>query len=96
MEIKTLNDVIQDMSPEAQARIERGAEEFALQIEATRLNSPEVKLLVDHLQALGARVVAKFPDGSELELHISGVHTWRSSAVPNHEDSNGEGASRKT
>lgn len=73
-----LHDVIRRMATDAPSEREHAAEEFLQLFEAAQLKSDEVKHFVARLQEVGARVIAKFPDGREQYLPLSGFHVWQS------------------
>jgi uncharacterized protein YuzE len=85
-QFEPLHDVIRRMSSDEPAECECAAEELLLLIDTTQLKSAEVKRFVAHIQELGARVFARFPDGRELYLPISGFHAWKGRDCANRGD----------
>ena len=65
------------MSADETTEREHAAEEFLLLFEAAQLKGAAVDRFVEHLKQMGARVFARFPDGRELQLPLSGFDVWQ-------------------
>ena len=67
---ETLDDFIARLPLSEQKAIEEGAEELALEIEAARIKGKAAEQFGQHLNSLGASLIARLPSGREIDLTI--------------------------
>ena len=68
---ESLDEVLGRLPADRRTKIEDNADSLALAMEAARLKGKDVASFGQHLRAVGAKLVAKMPDGREVDLPLS-------------------------
>ena len=71
VKFESLDDVLERLPESRRAKIERDADSIALAMEASRLKGKDVVSFGRHLRDVGAKLIAKMPDGREVDLPLS-------------------------
>ncbi|MDP3438135.1 MAG: hypothetical protein Q8R95_00885 [Azonexus sp.] len=69
-----MQDLLADVSPEEQQAMEARAKVLALASDAANRSNLQTRRLGDELRSMGAKLVAKLPNGQEISLPLPGVH----------------------
>ena len=73
-EFITMQDLLADIPPEEQLAMKARAKVLALASDAANRSTPQNRRLGNELRSMGAKLVAKLPNGQEISLPLPGAH----------------------